>query len=156
MGKEIDAYTKKLSNVIHWGQQCTDLEAQAHWGRYLCVLISGFLEVAIAEICYQYVKNRAGINVTSFVTRTVQKTVYNPKLEAIKQLANRFNDDWGNNVDELLSDKQKAAIGNIIQNRHNIAHGRDSDLSFAKTCEYFNDVREAVRLLEDAFDNNFE
>ena len=52
---------QKLRALIQRTAQASsqDLELQAHWGRYLCILVAGFLENALTEIYTDFVKNAA-------------------------------------------------------------------------------------------------
>ena len=36
-----------------------DIDLQAHWARYLCILVSGFLENSISTIYIEYAKKKA-------------------------------------------------------------------------------------------------
>jgi hypothetical protein len=47
------------------------LELQAHWGRYLCVLVAGFLENAIGEIYSEYARRGASEPVAKYVASVV-------------------------------------------------------------------------------------
>ena len=58
------------------------LELQAHWGRYLCVLVAGFLENAIGEIYSEYAR-RAALTVRPFFPefQEFHKLLYLCRLE---------------------------------------------------------------------------
>lgn len=44
-----------------------DIELQAHWAKYLCILVSGFLENSVRAIYSEYAKKVSNTKVTNFV-----------------------------------------------------------------------------------------
>jgi hypothetical protein len=44
-----------------------DLELQAHFARYLCVLVSGYLETAIAQIYSDYAERKRHPHLATYV-----------------------------------------------------------------------------------------
>ena len=60
-----------------------DLDLQAHWARYLCILVSGFLENSISTIYIEYTKKKATPQIASFVEKELEK-FQNPKNMFLK------------------------------------------------------------------------
>ncbi|MGA9349651.1 MAG: HEPN domain-containing protein [Anaerolineae bacterium] len=121
-----------------------DLELQAQWARYLCVLAAGFLETSISAIYTQYARDCAAPNVASFVAaRLAQFT--NPNMEKILQLTRSFNEGWGDALERQSEGEIKNAVDSICNNRNLIAHGRDTGISFTRISSYYH---QAVRLVE--------
>jgi len=121
-----------------------DLELQAQWARYLCVLVAGFLETSISAIYTQYARDCAAPNVARFVaTRLTWFT--NPNMEKMLQLTRSFNKEWGDTLERQTEGETKNAIDSICNNRNLIAHGRDTGISFARISGYY---QEAVKLVE--------
>ncbi|WP_210501203.1 hypothetical protein, partial [Pantoea ananatis] len=51
-------FSQIISLIDNTRQSCGDnLELQGHWGKYTCVLASGFLENAISEVFNEFVSN---------------------------------------------------------------------------------------------------
>jgi hypothetical protein len=50
-----------------------DLELQAHFARYLCVLVSGYLEAAISEIYSDYARRKGHPNLATYVKRQMKR-----------------------------------------------------------------------------------
>ena len=76
-----------------------DLELQAHWSRYLCVLVSGFIETSVQDIFYEYSKTKSDVFVANFIERSLER-FYNPKMEKILNLTGKFNLEWENQLRE--------------------------------------------------------
>ena len=49
-----------------------DEEFHAHWSRYLCVLISGFIENAMRILLTEYSKNKSHPNVSNYVSKQIK------------------------------------------------------------------------------------
>ena len=65
-------YVKRLDYLFGMGPgQIVEPELLAHWSRYMCVLVSGLLDVAIPELCTSYARNRSDPRVANFVHATL-------------------------------------------------------------------------------------
>ena len=73
---------KKLTKLIDDTELSThgDLELQGHWGKYLCVLVSGFLENAISAVYMDFVSNAASPHVTRYTLKHLE-SIQNPKAQ---------------------------------------------------------------------------
>lgn len=124
------------------------LELQAHWARYLCVLSAGFLENALTEVYTEYAKSCAHINVANFVSARLAR-VQNPKSGRFLETARGFDKSWEQGLDEFLSfGGRREAIDAIMSNRHLIAHGKDSGISLVRVKDYLEKSVEVVEFIE--------
>jgi hypothetical protein len=48
-------------------------ELQAHWSRYLCILIAGFLEVAVQAVYSEYARGKAHPNIVNYIERRMRE-----------------------------------------------------------------------------------
>ena len=129
------------------GALTDDLELQAHWARYLCVLVNGYLEISLRAIYSQYARDCAAPNVASFVARRLARLT-NPNMEKIVQLTRSFNEAWGNALKGQTEGEIKNAIDSIYSNRNLIAHGSDTGISFARISNYYQEAVKLVKLIE--------
>lgn len=121
------------------------LELQAHWARYLCVLTAGFLENAITEIYSMYARSGANPFISNYVEATLAK-IQNPKSSRFLETARSFNPDWEDSLNKYLEeDGRKDAIDAIMSNRHLIAHGKDSGISLIRVSDY---IKKSVQVVE--------
>ncbi len=72
----LDSLFKRIEHTAE------DSELQSHWTRYLCVLVSGFLEGSIRTTFASYANTHAQSNVASFVTAQLG-FLQNPKMGKI-------------------------------------------------------------------------
>lgn len=124
------------------------LEIQAHWGQYLCILVSGFLENAIGEIYSEYAKQASSEPVAKYVSNVVMH-IRNPKAQKFVDTAKGFKGEWGDNLESYLSNEgRKEAIDGIMANRHLIAHGQSSGITVTRVKIYLERCVEVIEYLE--------
>ncbi len=125
-----------------------DLELQAHWAKYLCILVSGFIESSIRGIFYNYAKSKSNISVSKFVENNL-KLFYNPKMEKILHLTSKFNLEWERELRESTKGELKDSIDSIVANRNQIAHGENVNISFSLMRGYYNNAVKVINKIED-------
>ncbi len=149
--RELQKQYKSIKRLIDRTQESThdDLELQGHWGRYLCVLVSGFFENAISAVYVDFVESAASPQVTRYTINALNK-ISNPKASRFVATAYQFKKEWGEELDLFFEDgeSRKSAIDSIMANRHNIAHGKQSNISVHQVREYLEKGVEVVTFLE--------
>jgi hypothetical protein len=145
---EIVRYKQRLDNLFNKISAFSeDQELQSHWARYLCILVSGFLENSVREIYSEYVKNNAAPYIANFVEGRLDD-FQNAKREKILQLTKLFSPEWESNLRNSTEGELKAAVDSIIINRHKIAHGEDVGISYVRIKDYYQNAVKVVELLE--------
>jgi hypothetical protein len=125
-----------------------DIEIQAHWARYLCVLCAGFIENAFEEIYAEFVKGAASEPVARFTIRSLEKT-NNPKTLKFIDTSRAFKEAWGDELEVFVDQNgRRDAIDSIMNNRHQIAHGKSSGISVARLEEWFEKSLEVIDFIE--------
>lgn len=109
--------------------------------------MSGFLETAICGMYCQYAQDKSAKEVSDFVGSHLER-FQNPKMGAILELIGRFSTEWKRELEEKVQDKQKDAVDSIVNNRHQIAHGRNTNISIVQVEGYYKSVKELVELME--------
>ena len=71
----------------------SEIELQSDFARYLCILVSGYLENAIVALVLDYVQRRSGPEVTSFVDAQLNRWT-NANAEKIFSLLGSFDPEW--------------------------------------------------------------
>jgi len=103
-------YKQRLDNLF--GQISAfygDAELQSQWARYLCVLVSGFLEVSICAIYNQFARQTASPYVANFVEFELGD-FQNPKMGKIIELTRAFNPQWANELETATEGEIKDAV----------------------------------------------
>ena len=145
------AYKQRLDSLFSQAKQvqafAADPELLSHWAKYLCVLVSGFLEVALCEIYAEYAEGRTDRQISKFVRRRLE-SVNNPRIRRILEVTSWFSEDWRKQLEASLQDWHVTAVDSIMEHRHRIAHGRVSNISYHDIANYYRYAVEVVELIE--------
>lgn len=124
------------------------LELQKDFARYLCVLVSGYIERAIAQIVQEHARKNGSSTLHKFVAaKTSRFTSANP--EKIMALLGSFNKDWHREIKEYLDEGSGDAINSVVTNRHKIAHGHDSQITFSQIRDHYTKAKGLVNRVEE-------
>lgn len=125
-----------------------DIEVLAHWAKYLCVLSAGFLENSLSEVYVEYCSKASSPHVASFAGRALRQ-IHNPKTGRFIEITSSFNKSWGDNLEVFVEENgRKEAINAIMTNRHKIAHGKTSDISYHRLRNYLDKAIEVLEFIE--------
>ncbi|MBZ9630979.1 hypothetical protein LB465_09320 [Salegentibacter sp. LM13S] len=126
-----------------------DDELRSHMTKYICVLCSGFIENSVFHVFSDIAENSCSPSVVLTYTKSQLYKIQNANSEKIRALAKSFNPDWHDPLRDYLQEENRgAAINYILKDRHNIAHGRDSDITIIKLENYLNKTVEVIKYIE--------
>lgn len=140
----------RINNLISSTNESTkeSLELQSHWAKYICVLTAGFLENAIAQVYSDFAKQCSPEFIHRHISQYVSK-IQNPKSTKFVEVAKSFKVEWGQELEIFIDDKGRSeAIGNIMKNRHLIAHGKSSQITLVQIKEYLKRSVEVLDFIE--------
>lgn len=137
----------RITSVIDWCQSTDDLQVQAEWACYVCVLISGYVEVSLRELLREYSGRRSGPHVMQFVSNKL-KRLPNPTFGAIERLLGDFSSDWARQIKLQAPEEIRFAIDSTVNIRNDVAHGRQGEVSLGRAREYFERAKVLVNTLE--------
>ncbi|MGB7874597.1 MAG: hypothetical protein WBL25_09460, partial [Anaerolineales bacterium] len=89
-----------------------ELELLSNWAKYLCVLVSGFIEWSVKELYGRYPESRANDKIGNYIKKTLKRS-RNMTMDQIVEIANRFSVDWGEELDNI-DDQLKTAINSVV------------------------------------------
>ena len=157
MHPEILQSQEKLGHLFEQAEKLlnndtVDEEVRAQFVWYLCIRTCGFVEWAVQRILMKYVEmNSSNQPIQKFVdTRSRNLT---PNRDGILRLVGDFNPQWQRTLRDSIKNEKSAALTNIVRNRHNIAHGRDVDLTLSQLLDYYKDVQTVVQLVYEVCDH---
>lgn len=122
-------------------------ELLADYSRHLCVQVAGLLERSVQALFHDYATRSASPQVSSYVEHSLER-VGNVDEERLLKLVGYFSDEWKKDMEEFLAEESGSALNSIIGNRNNIAHGRDSSLSFHSMARYYEMAKKTIWRLE--------
>ena len=125
-----------------------DLELQAHWARYACVLAAGLLENSIVDLYSDFVRRNAQKPVADYAEVQISK-IQNPKTSRFVEVARSFKSAWADDLEKFVEQSgRKEAIDAIMANRHQIVHGKDSNITVARVSSYLDKAEEVLVFIE--------
>ncbi len=119
-----------------------------HWGRYMCILVAGFMENALQTIYSDYVAISANDNVASYANARILR-IRNPNASTFIATARAFNSIWGDELSSFINGNQrKDALDAVMSNRHSAAHGRQSTISVEQVSAHLPKCVEIIDFIE--------
>ena len=115
--QRLDSTFKRANNI---GQ---DAELQSDFARYLCVLVSGYIEKALIELVLEHARQRGAPTLQRFVEQQTTKRFNNPNASRVQELLGSFDTGWQKEIEKFLIDERKDAVDSIVALRNAIAHG---------------------------------
>ncbi|WP_434654308.1 HEPN domain-containing protein [Chromobacterium violaceum] len=146
---KLHAQVSKINNLFDKTKTIDDLELQGQWGRYLCILVAGFVENSLCELFQVYSDRRTDPIVLNFVRKKINE-YQNPKASRFVEVARIFDESWAGEIENFFANNpsSKDAIDSIMTNRHKIAHGGDSGVSIVTVKKYYSDLLRFLHFLE--------
>ncbi len=145
--QRIDALFVKINSISNPADQ-------SEWSKYLCILISGYIEESLRVLLESYTAKNSSQYIRNFVSTEI-KSITNCKTKKILDVLRSFNQHWEQDFNDKItaksriSDEIKNSIDSIITNRHSIAHGKNIGISHSTVYNYYENVKKAVEILED-------
>ena len=134
------------------GGGISEFEVNAHWAKYVCVLVSGYIEQAVKEVLLEHSSSSSGPRVSSYVEKTWPSSK-NMACTAINEMLGHFDARWS---DIFLSwideEERKKEINEIIAWRNSIAHGKESstnNVTMGSVSKKFKSACDLVDFLEE-------
>ena len=151
--REIAIQFQRLQDLIKKSDEATvgNIELQAHWAKYFCILCAGILENAIKEIYMEYARKQVSRPIANFIS-SILSPIRNPKCQKFLDIATAFNPIWKDELENhLREDGRGDAIDTIMSNRHLIAHGKghNSNISLVQVKEYVTKAEEVLGFIEE-------
>ena len=146
---EINRLKQKLDATFNRVDFVGDnLELKSDFAKYLCILVSGYLERSIVEIVQDHARRCGAPTLQRFVEQKTKRFT-NANSHKILELLGSFNQDWRNQIDEFLKDDLKDAVDSIVALRNAIAHGNSVSLTYQRISDYYRRVQTVVQEIAD-------
>lgn len=141
------SYRARLERLAE--KQPDNPEEQADWAKYICVLVSGFIEQAVKEILLEFAQRHEVNRLQSYIEGTWPES-RNMKTSNIKEILTHFDQTWGARFDEWLKNKDqyKSEINSLIASRNDIAHGKEANTTNVTLRSTKNRLKIALELVE--------
>jgi len=148
---EADRLRSRLDGIFARVDEIEDLEARAHFARYLCVLVSGYVERCCVALAIEWCRKQSSPGVQRYVNAQLDR-FQNPGRQRIIDFVTAFDPQWGKLADGFIVEARAAALESIVARRHQIAHGDEAGISYAQVQQYYVAIAEVMGFLEGLFD----
>jgi RiboL-PSP-HEPN len=143
--QRLDATFKRLDGVE------IDIELQSDFARYLCVLVSGYLENAVYELVVEHARKTGAPSLQRFVEQRT-KSFTNAKAQKLTDLLGDFDPEWRSVLSQFLVGDLKDAVDGVVDLRNKIAHGESVGATYARVVDYYARVQKVVEFIADVCD----
>lgn len=146
--QEISRHKQRLDALFEKARDLPqDDEILAHWARYLCIQVSGFLEVSIKTIYRVYAKNASAPNIQNYVAKQLS-SFQNPTSGKIISLVASFNRAWESELTQMMEGEIKDSIDSIVEIRNKVAHGENTGIRLSTIKNYYENALKLIVFLE--------
>jgi RiboL-PSP-HEPN len=118
-------------------------ELLSDFARYLCVLVSGFIENSVAELLLEHTRRNSKATVEKYVAWSLERLT-NLNCEKISQQLGRFNSDWQTSFKQFATEEIKTAIDSVSATRNSIAHGDLVSITYHRISDYYMRIKPAI------------
>lgn len=132
------------------GDATQNINLQGHWGRYLCVMVAGFLEYGLQTIYTDFVERSSSPQSARFASRSIRR-ISNPNAERFLQTAGAFAPRWREELREFFladSARMRNVINSIMSARNQIVHGGSAQVTVSSARDYLNHSVEVLEFIE--------
>ena len=95
MNPSILAHRQKIDNLFEKVACFEEPAIKSEWSKYLCILVSGFIEESLRVLLEKYCENKATTNIQKFVGKKIDN-ITNCKAKKINDILLEFSSDWAN------------------------------------------------------------
>lgn len=140
--QRLDATFRRIDQVG------SDVELRADFARYLCVLVSGYLEKAVVELLLEHARRSGGPSLQRFVERQTRRLA-NLNSQRVQDILGSFDAEWQDHIDAILKDEAKDALDSVVNVRNKIAHGESVGITYQTISQYYIQVQRVVDKIAD-------
>lgn len=125
-----------------------DLELLSDFARYLCVLVSGFVEQTTIELLIEYARTHSDPRIQRHVERNVRHAT-NLNAQRLIDTVGAFDPVWRSELEQFIVDEYKDALDGIVNLRNGVAHGRYVGVTFSRASDYYGRVKRIIARVAD-------
>jgi hypothetical protein len=152
MSAQADALRRRLDAAFARAGTLSgaDLEIQSDFARFLCVLVSGYVETVVAQIAVEHCEKRSHPSVSRYAGSQLAR-LQNVNSSRLLQLVGCFDSAWSKELEVFIEGKRREALDSVAALRNGIAHGRPVNVTYRRISEYYLAIKEIVRFIEQKF-----
>lgn len=141
--QRLDATFERVENMGD------DAELLSDFARYLCVLVSGFLEQSVVVLVLEHVRRNSDPTVQNHIEVRLRRQFTNANSQRLIDLMNTFSKDWGADLRKFLDGEYKDAIDSVVALRNRISHGENAVVTMTSVKGHYKSVKKVVDYIAD-------
>lgn len=143
--KRLDATFARVASLRE-----ADIEVQSDFARYLCILVSGYVETVVAQIAVEHCERRAPLSVSNYAGSQLSR-MQNLNSERLLQFVGFFDSLWREELQTFIDGRRKEALDSVVALRNQIAHGKHVGVTYVRIRDYYQAIQEIINFVEDKF-----
>lgn len=153
MNIKIVQHKHKLDALFAQASTITDMKMQGEWAKYLCVLASGYLENSLRILISEYIIKNSSPKIQSFNEPQISNLT-NCKHGKIVKILEQFDVNWSKKyileieAKSKITNEIKDCIDSLVQNRHDIAHGKSVSTGYVSVKKYYEKAHTVVEIID--------
>jgi c-di-AMP phosphodiesterase-like protein len=153
MDIKIIQHKTRLDSLFVQVSKVTEINAQGEWAKYLCVLSSGYLENSLRILFTNYISVHSNLTVQRFIEPNIS-SLTNCKNGKIVKYLEQFNPNWSMDylhkieAESIIPNQIKDSVDSLVQNRHDIAHGKNVGIGYVRVKEYFDLAHKVITIID--------
>jgi len=154
MNPKILQHKQRIDRLFQEVTTITDIRMQGEWAKYLCVLSSGYIENSLRTLLTEYVSKKSAIEIQRF-NEPIIGNLTNCKNGKIVKTLEQFDVNWAGTYLSKIESKSTIdneivdSIDSLVQNRHDIAHGKSIGIGYVTVKKYYEKANIAVEIMEE-------
>ncbi len=145
---EVARLRQLVDQVFSRASKISDAETLSDHAKYLCVIVSGFLEQAVIELLLEHTRRNSNVRVQRYV-EPVARRLMNLNATKLVTLIGAMDAAWRVELEGYVIDERKAAIDSVVGLRNTIAHGRHTAVTVARVRGYYEEIVRVVDRIAD-------
>ncbi|MDE0447748.1 MAG: HEPN domain-containing protein [Spirochaetaceae bacterium] len=125
-----------------------DVELLSDLARYLCVLVSGYVEQTTIELLIEYARTHSDPRIQRHVERGVRQ-VTNLNSQRLIDVVGTMDPAWRSELEDFIVDEYKDALDGIVALRNSVAHGRYVGVTLSRATDYYTRVKKIIDRVAD-------
>ena len=130
------------------GDLHADVELLSDFARYLCVLVSGYVERTTIELLIEYARTHSDRRIQLHMERSVRQAT-NLNAQRLIDVVGAFDPVWRSELEKFAVDEYKDALDGIVGLRNRVAHGLYVGVTYSQAHEYYIRVKKIIDRVAD-------
>lgn len=148
---EVQRSLAEIDEIVDQALKQDDLLVQSFLIRFATIRLSGHFEQALGIMIRGFLMENTTHRVLRFSSKQASR-LSNLNPRKLGEIVMSFDEQWARELDSFLSnDERRQSLGNLIQSRHDLAHGKNSVVSASKLEQYRSVAIETIDLLFEWF-----